>query len=323
MNSSVEALKSGVLSGDTKALAKAITLFESTRPDHGEMANELLNQLLPHSGRSLRLAISGSPGVGKSTFIEAFGEQLLNAGHKLAVLAVDPSSPISGGSILGDRIRMETLSRHPDVFIRPSPAGTMLGGTAKRTREAIIACEAAGFDRICVETVGVGQSETLAASMTDLFVLLYLPNSGDDVQGIKRGILELADFVVITKADGALTTAANLAKSQIEQALMLTRGTSHYPPQVFTVSSTTGEGITELGEALLATAKDRQGSGFFANKRRQQSLAWLRSEFIDQIIADADRKLADEAEAIRAEVENYTVAPSVAARRLISKILKK
>ena len=323
MNSSVEALKSGVLSGDTKALAKAITLFESTRPDHGEMANELLNQLLPHSGRSLRLAISGSPGVGKSTFIEAFGEQLLNAGHKLAVLAVDPSSPISGGSILGDRIRMETLSRHPDVFIRPSPAGTMLGGTAKRTREAIIACEAAGFDRICVETVGVGQSETLAASMTDLFVLLYLPNSGDDVQGIKRGILELADFVVITKADGALTTAANLAKSQIEQALMLTRGTSHYPPQVFTVSSITGEGIRELGEALIATAKDRQGSGFFANKRRQQSLAWLRSEFIDQIIADADRKLADEAEAIKAEVENYTVAPSVAARRLISKILKK
>ena len=287
------------------------------------MANELLNQLLPHSGRSLRLAISGSPGVGKSTFIEAFGEQLLNAGHKLAVLAVDPSSPISGGSILGDRIRMETLSRHPDVFIRPSPAGTMLGGTAKRTREAIIACEAAGFDRICVETVGVGQSETLAASMTDLFVLLYLPNSGDDVQGIKRGILELADFVVITKADGALTTAANLAKSQIEQALMLTRGTSHYPPQVFTVSSITGEGIRELGEALIATAKDRQGSGFFANKRRQQSLAWLRSEFIDQIIADADRKLADEAEAIKAEVENYTVAPSVAARRLISKILKK
>jgi LAO/AO transport system kinase len=159
--------------------------------------------------------------------------------------------------------------------------------------------------------------------MTDIFVLLYLPNSGDDVQGIKRGILELADFVVITKADGALTSAANLAKSQIEQALMLTRGTSHYPPQVFTVSSITGEGIAELGEALLATAKDRQGSGFFANKRREQSLAWFRSEFIDQIVADADRKLADEAETIRTEVENSTVAPSVAARKLISKILKK
>ena len=323
MNISVEALKSGVLSGDTRALAKAITLFESARLDHTEMANELLSQLLPHSGQSLRLAVSGSPGVGQSTFIEAFGEQLLSAGHRLAVLAVDPSSPISGGSILGDRIRMENLSRHPDVFIRPSPAGKMLGGTARRTREAIIACEAAGFDRICVETVGVGQSETLAASMTDIFVLLYLPNSGDDVQGIKRGILELADFVVITKADGALTSAANLAKSQIEQALMLTRGTSHYPPQVFTVSSITGEGIAELGEALLATAKDRQGSGFFANKRREQSLAWFRSEFIDQIVADADRKLADEAETIRTEVENSTVAPSVAARKLISKILKK
>ena len=323
MNLSLDALKSGVLYGDTRALAKTITLFESARSDHREMANELLSQLLPYSGRSLRLGISGSPGVGKSTFIEAFGEQLLSAGHRLAVLAVDPSSPVSGGSILGDRIRMENLSRKPEVFIRPSPAGKMLGGTARRTREAIIACEAAGFDRICVETVGVGQSETLAASMTDLFILLYLPNSGDDVQGIKRGILELADFVVITKADGTLTTAANLAKNQIEQALMLTRGNSDYPPQVFTVSSLTGAGIAELGDALLATAKDRQASGLFASKRRQQSLSWFRSEFIDQIVADADQKLADQGEAIRAEVENSTLAPNVAASKLISKILKK
>ncbi|MBM4250883.1 MAG: methylmalonyl Co-A mutase-associated GTPase MeaB [Deltaproteobacteria bacterium] len=323
MTTSTETLIAGVLTGQTKSLAKAITLLETSRADQRQLADQLLTALLPHSGRSLRIAISGPPGVGKSTFIEAFGEHLLKSGHRLAVLAIDPSSPVSGGSIMGDRLRMENLAKSSDAFIRPSPSSGMLGGTARRTRETIIACEAAGFDVICIETVGVGQSETLAASMTDLFILLSLPNSGDEVQGIKRGILELADFVVITKADGASKQAAELAKFQIEQALMLTRHDSKFPPQVSTVSSIQGRGIKELYNAVAETAAKLRLTDDFAKKRRNQAIAWFRSAFIEHVIADADRKLQTLAAAVLDDVAKGKIAPSIAAAKLAATIISK
>ena len=205
---SPEILADAVLKAERRALARAITLIESTRPDHREQADRLLERLLPHAGRSIRVGISGVPGVGKSTFIEAFGNHVIEQGHRIAVLAVDPSSKRSGGSILGDKTRMETLSIKPQAFIRPSPAGRTLGGVARRTREAMLVCEAAGFDVVLVETVGVGQSETTVAEMTDLFMLLLLPSGGDELQGIKKGIVELADIILVNKADGDMAAAA-------------------------------------------------------------------------------------------------------------------
>ncbi len=216
----VDALAAGVRAGNRRALAKAITLIESTRAEHRPLAQALLAALLPHTGGAIRMGISGAPGAGKSTFIEALGLQLIGAGHRVAVLAVDPSSALSGGSILGDKTRMEELSRHPHAFIRPSPSGGTLGGVAARTREAMLACEAAGFDVVIVETVGVGQSETAVAGMTDVFVLLQLPNAGDDLQAIKRGIVELADVIVYNKID-LDRKAANLAMGQMKNALTL------------------------------------------------------------------------------------------------------
>ena len=203
-----EALAQAVLAGQRHALARAITLIESTRADHRQSAEALLEHLLPHTGNSIRIGISGVPGVGKSTFIEAFGLHVLNGGHRLAVLAVDPSSPRSGGSILGDKTRMEELARDQRAFIRPSPSGGTLGGVARRSREALLACEAAGFDVIVVETVGVGQSETAVADLVDLFLLLLVPGGGDELQGIKKGIVEIADLIVVNKADGDLAAAA-------------------------------------------------------------------------------------------------------------------
>jgi LAO/AO transport system kinase len=215
-----------VLAGDRRALARAITLIESTRADHRAAAEALLARLLPASGKSVRLGISGVPGVGKSTFIERFGLQLIDAGHKVAVLAVDPSSKKSGGSILGDKTRMQELARSPAAFIRPSPTGGTLGGVARRSREALLACEAAGFDVAIVETVGVGQSETAVADMVDMFLLLLLPSGGDELQGLKKGIVELADLLLINKADGELEAAAGRAAAEYTSALNLLRPTS-------------------------------------------------------------------------------------------------
>ena len=209
MKQTTAKLADGVLNGNRRALARAITLVESSRPDHRTEADRLLERLIPHSGGSVRLGISGAPGVGKSTFIEALGNHLIDADHRVAVLTVDPSSAISGGSILGDKTRMEMLARRSEAFIRPSPAGRTLGGVARRSREALIVCEAAGFDVIIVETVGVGQSETMVADMTDMFVLLLQPGGGDELQAIKRGIMELADLVLINKADGELRSLAD------------------------------------------------------------------------------------------------------------------
>src|SRR5918996_3225725 len=236
-----------LLAGDRRALAQAITLIESTRSDHRERADMLLGALLPHAGKSVRLGITGVPGVGKSTFIERFGLSLLEQGRSLAVLAIDPSSKRGGGSILGDKTRMEELSRRTGAFIRPSPAGATLGGGARRTRETMLLVEAAGFDTVIVETVGVGQSETAVSDLVDMFIVLLLPGGGDDLQGIKRGVIELADLIVVNKADGDLKAAARRAAADYQHALRMLRSpTAGWTPEVTTCSALSGEGVAEI-----------------------------------------------------------------------------
>ena len=271
---------------DRTALARAITLAESTRHDHQAQAQELMRMLMPHTGNSIRLGITGSPGVGKSTFIEAFGLHVIEKGHQVAVLAVDPTSAITGGSIMGDKTRMTQLSQHPDAFIRPSPAGTMLGGVARRTREAILLCEAAGFDVIIVETVGVGQSETEVANMTDMFVLLLQPGSGDELQGIKRGIVELADLLIVTKADGELLHQAERVRADYAAALrMLTpHGAGGWKPRVQTASALEGKGIAETWEAIGAFRRAAAASGNLARVRAAQARAWLWKELKEMLL---------------------------------------
>ena len=237
----------GILAGDITVLSQAITLVESNLPEHYEQAQEIIERCLPRSGNSVRIGITGVPGAGKSTFIEAIGNMVTSLGHRLAVLAIDPSSERSGGSILGDKTRMESISSNPDVFIRPSPSAGSLGGVARKTRETVILCEAAGFDTIFIETVGVGQSETAVHSMVDLFMLLQISGAGDELQGIKRGIMEMADLVVITKADGENIRKAELAKAQISNALHLfPEPESGCRPQVFTCSAVDGSGLSEI-----------------------------------------------------------------------------
>lgn len=260
--------------GERRALAKAITLAESTRADHREQADALLTGLMPATGRALRLGLSGVPGVGKSTFIEALGVFLLERGHRVAVLAVDPSSTLSGGAILGDKTRMEKLSMDTRAFIRPSPSGGTLGGVAEKTREALLLCEAAGFDIVIVETVGVGQSETAVAGMTDLYLLLQLPNAGDDLQAIKKGVMELADLVVINKAD-LDQAAAMRAQAQITSALRLLPTHAHATQRVMKVSALKSDGIAPVWEALTALRTEREASGAWGARRREQSLAWM------------------------------------------------
>jgi LAO/AO transport system kinase len=297
--------------GDRRALAKAITLLESTRADHCAQADALLTALLPHTGASLRLGISGVPGVGKSTFIETLGLHLIaQHGHRVAVLAVDPSSSVSGGSILGDKTRMEKLSVAPHAFIRPSPTSGALGGVAEHTREAMLLCEAAGYDVVIVETVGVGQSETAVAGMTDLFVLLQLPNAGDDLQAIKRGVMELADLVVINKAD-LDDAAATRAQAQIASAVRV---------PVSRLSALKAEGIPAFWSAVQAQAERRRASGDFDHRRRTQALAWM----WDSIHAELKHRF-DAHPAVRAalahteaEVSAGRLAPSTASRQLMA-----
>ncbi|MDR1890216.1 MAG: methylmalonyl Co-A mutase-associated GTPase MeaB, partial [Zoogloeaceae bacterium] len=258
-----------------RALAKAITLIESTRPDHQERARCLLNELLPHTGKTIRVGISGAPGAGKSTFIEALGNHLIDRGHRLAVLAIDPSSSINGGAILGDKTRMETLCQREEAFIRPSPSAGSLGGVAEKTREAMLLCEAAGFDVIIVETVGVGQSETTVAGMVDLFTLLQLPNAGDELQAIKKGIVELADLVVIHKAD-IDPTAAQVARSQWNNALHFLRPSSlNWTPPVLLASALKKEGLKEFWAEVLRYKETLIPTGEFGEKRRRQAVDWM------------------------------------------------
>lgn len=282
------ALLDGILQGSAavqrRAMAKAITLLESTRADHRAQADALLTALLPHTGNSFRLGISGVPGVGKSTFIEALGLYLIDKGHRVAVLAVDPSSTVSGGSILGDKTRMEKLSVHEQAYIRPSPSSGTLGGVAEKTREAMLVCEAAGYDLVIVETVGVGQSETAVASMTDMFVLMQLPNAGDDLQAIKKGVMELADLVVINKAD-IDAAAATRAQAQIASSLRLLglhgnpehvhHDEKIWHPKVVQLSALLGQGVDSFWAAVTQFRALQTGSGKLAARRQNQSLAWM------------------------------------------------
>jgi LAO/AO transport system kinase len=317
---SSEPLLPGVLAGERRSLAKAITLIESTHPEHRARAHALLEALLPHTGRSLRIGITGVPGVGKSTFIEALGLYLIEQGHRVAVLAVDPSSSISGGSILGDKTRMEHLSQREEAFIRPSPAGGSLGGVADKTREALLICEAAGFDVVIVETVGVGQSETAVAGMTDAFVLLQLPNAGDDLQAIKKGVVELADLVVFNKAD-IDHQATQLAMAQMRSALAMLRPTSpNWLPPVVSVSALRNEGIAEFWQAINDYRRILGESGELATRRRHQAQAWM-WQLIDSGLRQRFREhqgvksaLPDLARA----VEEGTITPAAAAHRLLN-----
>ena len=313
------ALVEGLLAGNRRELAKAITLVESTRPDHALRAQKLLDAVLPHAGRSLRLGISGVPGVGKSTFIEALGLYLIGRGHRIAVLAVDPSSTLHGGSILGDKTRMELLSQRTEAFIRPSPSSGSLGGVAAHTREALLLCEAAGYDIIIVETVGVGQSETAVAGMTDCFVLLQLPNAGDDLQAIKKGIMELADLVVFNKAD-IDPAAAQLAAAQMRSALsMLHPASPNWKPPVLTLSAMRKDGLVEFWQTLEKFRTTLGASGEFDARRRHQALAWMW-----QLIDAGLRSHFHQAPAVMSELQDTIVAveagrmtPAEAARRLL------
>ncbi|MDP2135552.1 MAG: methylmalonyl Co-A mutase-associated GTPase MeaB [Sulfuritalea sp.] len=313
------ALVEGLLAGHRRALAKAITLVESTRRDHALRAQKLLDAILPHTGRSLRVGISGVPGVGKSTFIEALGMYLIEHGHRIAVLAVDPSSTVHGGSILGDKTRMELLSQQTSAFIRPSPSSGSLGGVAVHTREALLLCEAAGYDIIIVETVGVGQSETAVAGMTDCFVLLQLPNAGDDLQAIKKGIMELADLVVFNKAD-IDPAAAQLAAAQMRSALsMLHPSSPNWKPPVLTLSAMRKDGLVEFWQTIEKFRTTLGASGEFDARRRHQALAWMW-----QLIDAGLRSHFHQAPAVMTALHDTTAAveagrmtPAEAARRLL------
>ncbi|MBI3783672.1 MAG: methylmalonyl Co-A mutase-associated GTPase MeaB [Deltaproteobacteria bacterium] len=321
MSISIDSLAADLRTGNRRALAKAITLVESTRADHQRDAQRLLEVLLPHTGRAYRVGVSGVPGVGKSTFIEAFGLYLIGIGKRVAVLAVDPSSAISGGSILGDKTRMAQLSTSPEAFIRPSPSAGSLGGVARRTREAILVCEAAGYDVVLVETVGVGQSEFTVASMVDFFLVLMLAGAGDELQGIKKGILELVDALAINKADGDNLRRAEQAAAEYRGALNLFRhSSSQWDPPVVTVSGLKATGM----DRIWAIVQDHRGrleaSGALAQKRRTQQQTWfwnmindgLKEHFLGR--SDVQDLLPD----LEAAVAGGKVTPTEAARRLLA-----
>lgn len=266
----------GILNRNITILSQAITLVESSNPDHYAQAQEIIERCLPHAGRSVRIGITGVPGAGKSTFIEAVGNRVTSLHHRLAVLAIDPSSERSGGSILGDKTRMESICHNPDVFIRPSPSAGSLGGVARKTRETVVLCEAAGFDVIFIETVGVGQSETAVHSMVDLFMLLQISGAGDELQGIKRGIMEMADLMVITKADGENIHKAELARTQFQGALRLfPLPESGWKPVVYTCSSVTGEGLEQVWNGVEEYLDHTQQNGYFQHNRNRQNKYWM------------------------------------------------
>ena len=324
-------LADGVLAHEPRALAKAITLLESSRRDHQARAGMLLDALLPHTGGSFRIGISGAPGAGKSTFIETLGLHLTAQGRRVAVLAVDPTSALSGGSILGDKTRMERLSRDPNAFIRPSPSGGMLGGVAHMTREAMLVCEAAGHDVVIVETVGVGQSETAVAGMTDCFALVALPNAGDDLQAIKRGIVELVDVVAVNKAD-IDRRAAELARTQIENALAMLRphqalaGEGKGSPATFwtapvvTLSALKAEGIDDFWRECERFRATMNASGALAAKRKRQALDWMSALVEHELHARFYQHPAVKRElaAMREAVANGSMTPAAAAAKLLN-----
>jgi LAO/AO transport system kinase len=314
-----QALVEGVLAGQRRSLAKAITLIESTRTDHQLRAQQVLTALLPKTGNAVRIGISGVPGAGKSTFIEALGIWLIGQGKKLAVLAVDPSSSVSGGSILGDKTRMELLSQREEAFIRPSPSAGSLGGVAEKTREAMLLCEAAGYDVIIIETVGVGQSETTVAGMVDMFCLLQLPNAGDDLQAIKKGIVEIADLVVINKAD-IDPRATAVARAQWRNALHMLRPASpNWAPPVITLSALHKEGITDFWAEVENYQAALRPTGEFAAKRQHQSLSWM-WQLIDSGLRQHFRqhpRVRENLPALTRSVEAGHTTPAAAAYALL------
>jgi LAO/AO transport system kinase len=315
----------GLRTGNMASLSQAITLIESTQPKHQALANDIIQNCLPYANQSVRIGITGIPGVGKSTFIEAFGKHLTQLGKKVAVLAIDPSSSLSRGSILGDKTRMEELVKDPNAFIRPSASGTSLGGVAQKTRESIMLCEAAGYDTILIETVGVGQSETAVHSMVDFFLLLKISGAGDELQGIKRGIMEMADLIVINKADGDNINKAKLAKTEFNRALHLfPPKPSDWTPQVLTCSAMTHDGIADIWQNIMAYINFVQENHFFQTNRNQQNFFWmqetinahLKNNFYQQpAVKQAFDKLSN-------AVKNNELSPFVAANRLLDKYFK-
>lgn len=313
-------IAAGVRSGNIRSLAKAITLIESRNLDHSRAATALLDELLPDSGQALRVGISGVPGVGKSTFIETFGLYLLSQGLRVAVLAVDPTSQLSGGSILGDKTRMEELSREQNAFIRPSPSGDTLGGVARKTRETMLICEAAGYDVVLVETVGVGQSEITVASMVDCFLLLQLPGAGDELQGIKKGVMEIADAILINKADGDNYSRAELASRQYLNALHILQPKSpNWQVPVLLCSALQNQGIAEVWDMLKAFRDTMTASGEFRDKRRRQNNDWMWALLMDGLkeLLLNDKNVAGLLPGVQQAVAEEVTTPSAAARRLL------
>ncbi|WP_108484731.1 methylmalonyl Co-A mutase-associated GTPase MeaB [Oceaniglobus ichthyenteri] len=322
----IEPLAQAIVRGERRALARAITLVESRRADHRTAATALLERLAPTAPHALRIGLSGTPGVGKSTFIEAFGMMLCEKGLRVAVLAVDPSSARSGGSILGDKTRMEQLSRHPNAFIRPSPSQSELGGVARRTREAVSLCEAAGFDVVLIETVGVGQSETMVADMADLFVLLLAPAGGDELQGVKRGIMESADIILINKADGELRATAKRTCADYAGALRLLRKRVQDPegyPLAMMVSAYEGTGLPEAWEKMQALAKWRRDTGHHDKQRQAQALHWFHEDVRQGLLAHlrADPAMSNAMARLDQQVASGARPPSAAAQEILAGLI--
>ena len=310
----------GILRGDITILSQAITLIESNKPEHYDQAQQIIERCLPHAGRSVRIGITGVPGAGKSTFIEAVGNMVVSLRHRLAVLAIDPSSERSGGSILGDKTRMESISSNPDIFIRPSPSAGSLGGVARKTRETIVLCEAAGFDVIFIETVGVGQSETAVHSMVDMFMLLQISGAGDELQGIKRGIMEMADMMVITKADGENRQKAELARAQFQSALHLfPMPESGWRPKVYTCSAVAETGLEEVWKGVEEFLDHIESNGYFQSNRNRQNKYWM-YESINDALKDSfyrDPAVAAHLAEVEQRVLDAKLSSFIAAKELL------
>ena len=313
----------GVISQDRSILARAITLVESIHVDHRVLADLVLTKLLSHAGRARRVGITGVPGVGKSTFIETLGKQLTSTGARVAVLAVDPTSSRTGGSILGDKTRMQELARDPSAFIRPSPTSGTLGGVARATRESMILCEAAGYDIILVETVGVGQSETTVAEMVDFFLALMLPGAGDELQGIKKGLLEIADMIVVNKADGSTKNAAERAASEYRSALHILKPASPtWMPTAHTCSAISGNGLADIWKDIENHRELLKSSGEFDEKRKQQRVRWMWSMIQDRLLLEIEKNksLQNIARALEAQVMENQITPGLAASKVVAAI---
>lgn len=322
---STEEYVEGILAGNITTLSQAITLVESANPDHYAQAQEIIVRCLPHAGKSVRIGITGVPGAGKSTFIEAIGGMVASLKHKLAVLAIDPSSERSGGSILGDKTRMESICNNPDIFIRPSPSAGSLGGVARKTRETIVLCEAAGFDVVFIETVGVGQSETAVHSMVDLFLMLQISGAGDELQGIKRGIMEMADMMVITKADGENIHKAGLAKAQYENALRLfPMSESGWKPKVYTCSAYTKMGLEEVWKGVEEYLDHIHANSYMVHNRNRQNKYWM-YESINEVLKSSfyhDPAVEEQVESYEKRVLEAKISSFIAAKELLDLYFK-